>query len=271
MNQLILLACLSFALSSASGYATPKPITQAYQSHQVLSKIVHDDARKRDIPVTLYFPTKESCHASSPCKVALFGAGYGIPSTDYSFLAHTITSHNMLMVAITHELPTDPPLSREQPFLTTRMENWQRGADTTRFVRKTLQAQYPEYNFDALTLMGHSNGGDISALLASQRHPFIEAVITYDHRRVPLPRTQDINILSVRASDYPADDKVLPNKAEQLLFGSCIVTLAHARHNDMADHGPKWLTKALSQLTAGFLNRQSCQTLTSLALQPEQR
>lgn len=175
----------------------------------------------------------------------------------------------MLMVAITHELPTDPPLSREQPFLTTRMENWQRGADTTLFVRKKLKAQYPEYNFDALTLMGHSNGGDISALLASQQYSFIEAVITYDHRREPLPRTQDINILSVRASDYPADDNVLPNKAEQQQFGSCIITIAHARHNDMADHGPKWLTKAMSQLTAGFLNNQSCQTLTRDSLPSE--
>ncbi|MBE0361923.1 hypothetical protein PULV_a4164 [Pseudoalteromonas ulvae UL12] len=269
MNQLSLFGCLSLILSSMSSVAASDNTTSVNQPHHTLSQTLHDDARQRDIPVTLYFPTGKMCQVSSPCKVAIFGAGYGIPSTDYSFLAQTVNSHNMLMVAITHELPTDPPLSREQPFLTTRMENWQRGADTTLFVRKKLTAQYPEFNFDALTLMGHSNGGDIAALLASQQHSFIETVITYDHRRVPLPRTKNIQILSVRASDYPADDNVLPSKTEQQQFGSCVVTIADARHNDMADHGPKWLTKAMSQLTAGFLNKQSCQTLTRNSLRLE--
>ena len=260
MNLSSLVTFLSAILPTTLN-ATSSNETLTLEHH---TQIIHDEARHRDIPVTLYFPNTNNCNKNAPCKVAIFGAGYGMANTDYTFLAKQLNQQGVLMVSIAHELANDPPLSREQPFVKTRNENWQRGAQTVLFVRQALKSQYSEYNFDAVTLMGHSNGGDISALLANQGHSFIDAVITYDHRRVPLPRTKDIKILSVRASDYPADDKVLPTQAEQLQFNSCVVSIANARHNDMADHGPQWLKQQMSLVTAEFLHGKSCKELDVL-------
>lgn len=218
-----------------------------------------DVQRNRTIPVALSFPASSAgCTVDAKCAVVFLSAGYGVPHSDYQFLSTLFTELGYLVVAIGHELPTDPPLSTSGNLFETRAENWIRGADTLKEVRQQLQARYSQYNFEHLTLVGHSNGGDISAWLAREAPSYLSRIITLDHRRVPLPKTQQIKVLSIRASDFAADDGVLPTSEEQTRFGSCVVTIANARHNDMSDAGPAWLKADIEQIIRSWLKGTRC-------------
>ena len=105
-----------------------------------------------------------------------------------------------------------------QPYLTTRMENWHRGVVTLKFLVNELSVKHPEYDFTKLTLFGHSNGGDISALYAAIYPSDVSQLITLDHRRMLLPRNKSIRVLTLRASDYPADANVLLTDQELTVY-----------------------------------------------------
>ncbi|MCG7534357.1 alpha/beta hydrolase [Pseudoalteromonas sp. OOF1S-7] len=223
---------------------------------------VYDKARDRAIPVEITYPESHTqCSEKAPCPVAFLGAGYGMSHTDYTFLAKVLNKHGYLVVAIGHELPGDPPLSVSGNLFETRSENWLRGAKTLAFLHDELQSTITGYDFNHLTLVGHSNGGDIAAWLGNQGEPYVKQIITLDHRRVPLPKTKAIKVLSIRASDFPADPGVLPSEAEQAEFGSCVVTIPKARHDDIADFGPGWLKDKITLLVHLHLAGDSCPQL----------
>ncbi|NMH60067.1 alpha/beta hydrolase [Alteromonas ponticola] len=225
----------------------------------VASESVVDTERNRLIPIQLSLPSdKYTCSETSRCPVAFLSAGYGVPHTKYQFLAQTFSQLGYLVVAIGHELAGDPPLAVSGNLFEARAENWQRGADTLRVVRRELGQKYPEFNFDNLTLAGHSNGGDISAWLALESSPFVTKLITLDHRRVPLPRSNSVDILSIRASDFEADEGVLPTKSEQAEYGSCILEIPRSRHNDMSDYGPASLASHIQAIVHRWVTDDSC-------------
>jgi pimeloyl-ACP methyl ester carboxylesterase len=226
--------------------------------------VIFDKSRDRYIPIEISHPTQsDECKTQSPCSVAFISAGYGVSHLNYQFIGNLFKKRDYMVVAIGHELPNDPPLSVSGNLYETRSENWSRGALTLDYISNNLKARFKNYDFDNLTLVGHSNGGDISAWLANEGKGYIQDIITLDHRRVPLPRRGDVKVLSIRASDFPADKGVLPTTSEQQKFGSCVVTIPKARHNDMEDEGPEWLKTKINALIAGFLEKNSCAQLAS--------
>ena len=221
------------------------------------AQTIYDESRDRKIPIEITLPqTAKNCNEESRCPVALLSAGYGVSYLKYAFLANHLNDLGYLVVAIGHELPNDPPLSTSGNLFETRSENWRRGAQTLDFIRSNLSKRLLNYDFNNLTLVGHSNGGDISSWLANENKSFISALITLDHRRVPLPRDTDIKVLSIRASDFPADKGVLPSASEQ--SNICVVKIPDSRHNDMSDYGPEWLKNEINLLVRNHLLEQSC-------------
>jgi predicted esterase len=73
----------------------------------------------------------------------------------------------------------------------------------------------PDLDYKHLTLIGHSNGGDMAALFGNQHPNLVYKIITMDNRRMFLPRTSIPKIYSLRSNDYPADEGVLPGEEEQ--------------------------------------------------------
>lgn len=220
---------------------------------------VFDQSRDRNIPITVSKPINSaSCTQKNQCPVAIISAGYGIKHTEYQFIENKLNQHGFLTLAVGHELPNDPPLSVTGNLYQTRSENWQRGAHTLRFLKAHFENLLPSYNFSSLTLIGHSNGGDISSWLANEGVNYVDRVITIDHRRVPLPRNKNIKVLSIRGSDFPADKDVLYTQSEAAQLPVCIVKIAKSRHNDMYDGGPEWLKEAINIHITQFLNNQAC-------------
>jgi hypothetical protein len=231
-------------------------------SNGVNAENIYDEARGRSIPVDITFPAEiNRCSLKLKCPVAFLSAGYGISHSKYTFLSKQLNQLGYLVIAIGHELPSDPALSVSGDLYETRSENWSRGAKTLDFIKGSLSTRFNEYDFEKLTLIGHSNGGDISAWLGNENKSYIQRIITLDHRRVPLPRNSDFQILSVRASDFPADKGVLPTETEQEKYGSCIVNVPKAKHNDIADFGPVWLKERINDLINSHLNGLSCSEL----------
>ena len=185
--------------------------------------------------------------------MALLSSGYGVAYDNYSFISAALTAAGYLVVAVQHELAGDPPLAVSGDLYSARSENWQRGANSLEFVRTELQQRMPNYNFDSLTLVGHSNGGDISAWYINSGRGQTARLITLDHRRVPLPRAETVSVLSIRGSDFPADDGVLYTAEELTQLNGCIIQLADAKHNDMTDFGPDWLKNALANSIHAFV------------------
>ena len=223
---------------------------------------IYDEARERNIPIEITFPDNiESCSTNSKCPVAFLSAGYGVSHTKYTFLSTQFNQFGYLVVAIGHELPSDPALSVSGNLYETRSENWSRGAKTIDFLKRSLSKRFVWYDFEKLLLIGHSNGGDISAWLGNENKSYIQKIITLDHRRVPLPRNSDFQILSIRASDFPADKGVLPTVTEQEKYGSCVVKIPKSKHNDIADFGPVWLKERINVIINNHLKGMPCSAL----------
>lgn len=217
-------------------------------------RVLRDTQTQRDIPIYISYPQDTSvCSSKSPCPVALLSSGYGVAYDNYTFISATLTAAGYLVVAVQHELPGDPPLAVRGDLYAARSENWQRGANSLEFVRNELQQRMPHYNFAGITLVGHSNGGDISAWYINSGLASVKQLITLDHRRVPLPRLETVTVLSIRGSDFPADDGVLFTTEELTQFNACIVRIANSKHNDMTDFGPDWLRKTLSEVIGDFI------------------
>lgn len=217
--------------------------------------VIVDQSRNRTIPINITLPNNSSkCSVHAKCPVAFVNAGYGISHTNYTFASKLFNAEGYLSIAVAHELKTDPALNRMQPYLTTRMENWHRGVVTLKFLVNQLSAQYPEYDFSQLTLFGHSNGGDISALYASIYPNEVSQIITLDHRGMLIPRNKNIRVLTLRGSDYPADANVLLNETELKEFPVSQVMIEKSRHNDMYDGGPTWLVDKMNKEVGAFLD-----------------
>lgn len=226
------------------------------------AETIYDKSRDRAIPIEVTFPSDiGQCHSKAKCPVAFLSAGYGISHLKYTFISNQLNRLGYLVIAVGHELPNDPALSVTGNLYKTRSENWSRGAKTLNFLKRSMSKRFDEYNFETLMLIGHSNGGDISAWLGNENSSYIQKIITLDHRRVPLPRNNNIQVLSIRASDFPADEGVLFTEKEQEFFAGCIVKIPKAKHNDIADFGPVWLKEKINLLIVNHLNQQSCSEL----------
>ncbi|MBH0058293.1 alpha/beta hydrolase [Pseudoalteromonas sp. SWXJZ94C] len=250
LKKLFILSALALSTSVISTSAIS---ATSYAKDDVIT----DKSRSRAIPINITLPSNNAkCTEQVKCPVAFINAGYGISHNEYTFASNVFNQRGYLTIAVAHELKSDPDLNREQPYLTTRMENWHRGVVTLKFLVNELSSKYPAYDFTKLALFGHSNGGDISALYGSIYPNEISTIITLDHRRMLIPRNKNIRVLTLRGSDYPADANVLLTPDERGVYPVKQILIEKSRHNDMYDGGPKWLVDRMSKNIEIFLDNK---------------
>ncbi|WP_241489136.1 alpha/beta hydrolase [Chryseobacterium indologenes] len=182
-----------------------------------------DQSRGRKIPIAIYQPKNKKTSKLTPI---IFSHGWGENKGGdyfvYSYLTKLLASKGYFVVSIQHELPTDEMLAIDGNFQVTRMPNWERGARNIFFVLNQLKKDFPDLDYHKLAVIGHSNGGDMTALFAHQHPELIHKVITMDNRRMPLPRTAHPKIYTLRSNDYPADEGVLPTEEEKKKYGMTV-------------------------------------------------
>jgi len=211
-----------------------------------------DTNRNRSIPIEVY----ENVLTDNN-RVVILGGGYGSQNTDYSYIAHQLANDGYLVLSIQFVLPEDEPMATTGNIYELRKPVWERGVASIQFTMNELKSVFPTRNFNELILIGHSNGGDISMLFATQHPELVTTVVSLDHRRMPIPLISKPRILSIRASDFEADPSVLPTPEEQQKTGIKILELGEfAKHNDMDDTGSQELKALILEAIKSVLSEK---------------
>lgn len=119
-----------------------------------------------------------------------------------------------------------------------------------------LKKQKNNADINNVTLIGHSNGGDMVMLFTTKYPKQVNNVISLDNLRMPFPRLSNPHILSLRAYDTIADINVLPNQNEQHKFGIKIIKIPQAKHIDYCDRGPEDIKNRINKILLGFLRNK---------------
>ncbi len=191
--------------------------------------------------------------------VAVLNHGNTVRFTEYSFLATVFAARGYMVVSIQHDLETDPPLATRvgEPYVG-RLPVYQRGIANIRFAIGELRVAQPNADYDHLTMVGHSNGGDISMYFAKVYPEQVTKIVTLDNLRVPFMTDGRIKILSFRSHDpiFKADPGVVPDDEACERAGIAVVRTDY-RHTDMSDRGPKAVKAAILEVLGKYLDDDS--------------
>ncbi|WP_300604296.1 hypothetical protein [Niabella sp.] len=214
-----------------------------------------DQARQRQIPVAIYKPQTDKKLKKQ--RIIIFSHGYGQNKGGdyliYSYLTEFLASKGFFVASIQHELSTDSLLPLTGIPQIVRRPSWERGADNIYFVIDAFKKMRPGLDYKHITLIGHSNGGDMTALFPQKYPGIIDRIITLDNRRMPLPRTKNPRIYSLRSSDQPADEGVLPTELEIKRYRIKIIKLQGIPHNEMDDDANDEQRKEIRNYVLSFL------------------
>ncbi|MET0944294.1 MAG: alpha/beta hydrolase [Flavobacterium sp.] len=256
MSKIYSLLLICFLLLSCSG--NKKANVQASNTIydvKLDSLELFDKSRNRIIPVALYYP-KTSTKINKQ-QVIIFSHGYGEnkggDNRIYSYLTENLASKGYFVISIQHELPNDELLAMEGDLKVTRKPNWERGCQNILFVINEFIKTKPELDFKRLTLIGHSNGGDMTALFATEYPKLVSKIITMDNRRMPLPRVNHPQVYTLRSSNYPADEFVLPTEQEQKKYGMTVQPTS-IEHRDMDNDATSEQRKIINTYIESYLN-----------------
>lgn len=217
---------------------------------------LYDRSRQREIPIAIYRSGTDDNIKNR--KVIIFSHGYGQNKGGdylaYSYLTAFLASKGFFVVSIQHELATDSLLPLTGNPQIVRRPFWERGADNILFVINELKKTNPGLNYNHIALIGHSNGGDMTALFPQKYPNIVDKIITLDNRRMAFQRSVSPRIYSLRSSDQPADEGVLPTEEEIKKFGMTIIKLPNTTHNEMDDHASAEQRKEIQNYILTFLN-----------------
>lgn len=215
---------------------------------------IYDTSRQRLIPLAIYSPLQNF----KPKGVVLMNHGYGRnvggSYQTYSAITRKLASEGYFVISIQHELPDDDLLAMDGNLYETRMPNWQRGVENILFTINEIKKIRPDLDWKNLNLLGHSNGGDMVMLFATQYPEYAKRVISLDHRRMPMPLSASPKLYSLRGCDFEADKGVLPSVSDQRKYSIKIVQFDDIKHGDMDDKGSAYQLDKINNYILEFLN-----------------
>jgi alpha/beta hydrolase family protein len=232
--------------------------------HETLN--LFDAARQRpvsvDIAVRRDYETKAN-FGLWKLPLAVISNGNTVKATEYSFLANVLAARGYLVASIQQDLPTDPPLMTKigQPYVG-RGGVYMRCEANILFVLGELKKRQRNAEYDHITLVGHSNGGDVSMYVAQQHPELVSRVITLDNLRVPFVLSDHMKILSFRSKDpnFVTDPGVLPTPDQAKRRGIDIINTG-AQHTELSDRGPDSVKEKIQATLDQFLRSSASSEL----------
>jgi pimeloyl-ACP methyl ester carboxylesterase len=222
----------------------------------------YDASRQRPIAVELSVRRDYQLKADEgfwKLPVAIISNGNTVKNTEYSFLANVLAARGYLVASIQQDNPGDPALMTipGQPYVG-RTGIYQKGEANILFVLNELKKRQPDADYDHLTMVGHSNGGDISMYFAKEHPELVSKVVTLDNLRVPFVENAKMKILSFRSDDpqFKTDPGVLPSAA-QAIKNSVDIIRTKFQHTQMSDRGPSVVKEQIQGDLDKFLNSTS--------------
>ncbi len=258
-RALAILACLC-VLAGGEYFAISKWAIR----HETLN--LFDASRQRPISVDLAVRRDYETKADNgfwKLPIAIISNGNTVKNTEYSFLANALAARGYLVASIQQDLPSDPPLMTKVglPYVG-RRGIYMRCEANILFVLGELQKRQPNADYDHLTLVGHSNGGDVSMYVAMQHPELVSKVITLDNLRVPFVLSDKMKILSFRSKDpnFKTDPGVLPTPTQTSADGIDIVNTG-ALHTQLSDRGPDSVKEKIQATLDKFLSDSAASDL----------
>ena len=149
--------------------------------------------------------------------VAVINHGNTVKNTEYRFLANIFAARGYLVVSPQHDLPTDPPMvTKPGELYVGRLPQILRGVANIHLAIQEMKKIQPNADYDRVTMVGHSMGGDITMYFAKQYPDEVKKVVTLDNLRVPFVTAGKFKILSFRSKDpqFKTDPGVIPDEEE---------------------------------------------------------
>src|ERR1700733_10080161 len=194
--------------------------------------------------------------------VAILSHGNTVKFTEYSFLANVFAARGYMVVSIQHDLDSDEPMVTKvgEEYVGRRMQ-YNRGIGNIMFAIDELKKYQPNADWKHLTMIGHSNGGDISMYFAKRYPEMIKKVVTLDNLRVPFVTDGKFKILSFRSHDpvFKADPGVVPDDDICAKAGITVVRTGY-QHTDMSDRGPDEVKQRIGGILDKFLDDDDSET-----------
>jgi pimeloyl-ACP methyl ester carboxylesterase len=258
-KALAILACLCL-LAGGEYFAIS---TWAIQ-HETLN--LFDATRQRPVSVDLAARWDYEMKADNglwKLPVAIISNGNTVRNTEYSFLANVLAARGYLVASIQQDLPSDPPLMTKvgMPYVG-RRGVYMRCEANILFVLNELQKRQPNADYGHVTLVGHSNGGDVSMYVAKQHPELVSKVITLDNLRVPFVLSNHLKILSFRSKDpnFRTDPGVLPGP-EAANSANVDIVNTGALHTQLSDRGPDTVKERIQATLNKFLGEAASSDL----------
>jgi dienelactone hydrolase len=232
--------------------------------HETLN--LFDTARQRPVAVDLAVRKDYEMKAGAgfwKLPVAIISNGNTVKNTEYSFLANVFAARGYLVASIQQDIPSDPPLMTKVglPYVG-RLQVYQKGEANILFVLQQLKKLRPNADYDHLTLVGHSNGGDTAMYFAKEHPDLVSEVVTLDNLRVPFVLSDKMKILSFRSDDpnFQTDPGVLPSAQLAKKDGIDIITTKF-QHTWMSDRGPDNVKERIQATLDEFLGQGNASEL----------
>jgi len=224
--------------------------------------LTFDDPLRSDRNVTVEVAVRrdremESIAEMIDLPVAILSHGNTVKATEYSFLANAFAARGYLVVSIQHDLETDAPMvTKAGEEYVGRRPQYNRGIANINWAIEEMKKVYPNADYHHLTLIGHSNGGDISMYFATLHPDMVKKVVTLDNLRVPFVTDGKVKILSFRSKDpvFKADPGVVPND-EICAKAGIEVVRTQFQHNDLSDRGPDQVKTLIEGKLHQFLDQ----------------
>jgi alpha/beta hydrolase fold len=218
----------------------------------------YDEARQRPVDVAVAVRRDKEMKADAgmgALPVAIINHGNTVKFTEYSFLANVLAARGYLAISIQHDLASDAPLvTKVGELYVGRLPVYERGVANIEFTIAKMKKIQPNADYDHLTMVGHSNGGDISMYFAKLHPDNVKKVVTLDNLRVPFLTEGKFKILSFRSKDpvFKADPGVVPDDDICEQAGITVVKTGF-QHVDMSDRGPEKVKESIQQTLDKFL------------------
>src|ERR1700751_4059697 len=218
------------------------------------------DASRANRPVAVYIAVRRDKEMQANAgmidlPVAVINHGNTVKNTEYSFLANVMAARGYEVMSIQHDLPSDPPMvTKVGELYVGRLAQIQRGVANIKFAVEEMKKVQPNADYNHLTVIGHSMGGDITMYFAKQYPDRVRKVVTLDNLRVPFVTSGKFKILSFRSSDpqFKTDPGVVPSSDECDKVGITVVKTAF-QHNDMRDTGSEEAKASIRNMLDKFL------------------
>lgn len=222
--------------------------------------IFYDASRdNRPVPVDIAVRRDKEMQANAgmiTLPVAVINHGNTVKNTEYGFLANIFAARGYMVVSPQHDLPTDPPMvTKPGELYVGRLPQILRGVANIHLAMQEMKKVQPNADYDRVTMVGHSMGGDITMYFAKQYPDEVKKVVTLDNLRVPFVTAGKFKILSFRSQDpqFKTDAGVIPTDEECEKAGIQVVK-TEFQHNDMRDTGPDAAKNSIQSMLDKFLS-----------------